>query len=1038
MRTSVMTLWTLGMISDTSLLLDNAVMESRYDSAERSGRVTSLSTPLVILGKSGAGKTSLSLTLRDKAIPEAEGPPKTLGLEETLVEVSYVDMSWRDAGLYFLANLIDNEFTRALLFSVAFELEKQRVQLKKICSLGKVKVMLLKISLFAPLITLVVIFQITLPFNLFLFICCCFYALVNHSHNIHFIMGYGSALTVVSLCRILAQNYPASLEIQCLITRLMSSTILAYLISMCLGAGLGGGMSVGLCLFYPIAHGEDTNISILSAYTFLIIGHLAPFLKVFIKDSMLHNFVYMAFNMIVCVFLHRFPNELLFYSSFGLLTGYTLFFGLECGQKIAPMLCIGGNRNIFWTNITGFFLGCFVSYEFGWSIKPSSAVSLAFSVCMSAFAIFMLWHYYEDTNYISQYVSALQSLLDSPVNPRKPARIAVIDCAGDEVYRDAQHVYMTTFSNYIIVFRITDVDNDNCDCDATFEDVSQWLSSVSAHITASVPCVYLVATHRDTQKHRDRSSRLDRLEKRLQLHYGHLLMPVSRNADRCEVIFQIENHLRNASDAHLNRLRRSIVEHARSQEVPLVWFHFLDIVRSDTSREKLGGPLVDVTSLFDLVQHKCELWSIEEFTEMLQYFNDCGEIFFGGEDVQLSLFVLLDRSILSDIVRCLMRISSDGQQEDRPESYFDLDEIKRRLSHLVPVDSFSRLLAFLEALNFVLPVEPASFPSTFWVPFNLSMCSEALEDGLESLSRLCTAEFDFHPFNPSPLFLRLLPLCKRLHSGAEEVKLFRNAARFSVSGLHCIVRVTKASPHAISVLLMGPEDRSCAPAVLHQLTCLVRHLCVSHFRALRFSLRLKCLSCSEPRLLLLYDADKQPFRRQGRNRCRCGAERPGVGRVRPPDLVLSAGHVISFRFATDVLLLCHSAPPKRLLEVLGRVTDDNARRPMQLWAEGTAGEECWASRIASAHLNEARAAVVLVTAASNACGACLHKMEAAWKQANMRLIPVLMETSAPLPSLLSSLKPLSGLWEDEDEERLYNELSRTLDQVKDIQVSHRK
>lgn len=64
-------------------------MDGYFDDAERRGEVAAHTAPLVLVGDSGAGKTSLALTLRHKSLPpEPKGPPKTLGVEETLVEVS--------------------------------------------------------------------------------------------------------------------------------------------------------------------------------------------------------------------------------------------------------------------------------------------------------------------------------------------------------------------------------------------------------------------------------------------------------------------------------------------------------------------------------------------------------------------------------------------------------------------------------------------------------------------------------------------------------------------------------------------------------------------------------------------------------------------------------------------------------------------------------------------------------------------------------------------------------------------------------------
>ena len=361
LHVSIPTLWTLGLISDTSLILDPNSMERRFDSAERSGRVTSHTPLLVLLGKCGAGKTSLSLTLRDQPLmPESAGPPKTLGLEETLVEVSYVDMSWREVGRRFLEMVNNSEFIRALLFFVAADVGKQRLIMKSGVSFGHVKTMIVQGVLFTCITTFVVWVRITLHFGLVLLICCALYSLVNCSHNLHFIVGEGCATAVTAINVALMQNYTSNVDISYTIKQLISTAFIIYFCMTFLGLGTGAGLAFALCLYCPKSDVEDSNISVGGVLSFMVFGHAAALVKSQ-KRSPLFHIVVIALSMSVCALVLYSCYKLPFYGSLGFSVGYVMLFGLECGQILQRKLSIGGNRNAILTNAVGFVAGCFVA-----------------------------------------------------------------------------------------------------------------------------------------------------------------------------------------------------------------------------------------------------------------------------------------------------------------------------------------------------------------------------------------------------------------------------------------------------------------------------------------------------------------------------------------------------------------------------------------------------------------------------------------------------------------------------------------------------
>lgn len=748
------TLYTLGFISETSLLLDDSVITSHLDLAEREGKVASHTAPLVILGNAGAGKTSLSLTLRDKELPASEGPPKTVGLQETLIEVSFVDRSWRELNQRFLEALSRTEFVRARMFCLAAIMKKYKEKLKGRFSNGQVKLLLMLLFIVYPFVISLLFSKKQMHLGVQMLIFCGFFALINQSHNVHFIMGYGSAIVIEIIRFGSAQNYALNDDIYRTARVLATVTFVTFFTTLFLGLGTGAGLMLCFCLFNPVVE-EKADIDLFHLFFFILIGHLIPILKPRYRSILFHLKV-VCVSFVMCFLVRQ--NTELFYCSTSFLIGYLIFFGIECGHNLAPKLSVGGNRNVFRTNAFGFTAGCFLVKGFGWNLTDHTPITIVFTIVTSAFSMYMLRSYHKNLKSQSHDVPLLQSLLDSSVSPKKPVRIALIDCAGDEVYHEAQHVYKTPFSVYIIVFRLIDIDTDNEDCDATFRNVSWWLNSVSAHAKASEARVYLVGTHKSTRADdiNKRMNCLNELERRLKRHFSHMLVRVPED-DR--LVFQIENRFRNYDDRDLQLLRKSIVENAQSKQVPLVWFHFLDIVREYKAHSNTLFPLPDLDQLYHLVKLRCELKDYDEFKEMLQYYNDCGEIFYDSYDAELSSRVLLDRSILVGVIRLLVP-RPDGQHQ--PQFGFSRENLMQRLSHFVPRDCLDHLLDFLQALNFLVPTDRTN--RFFWIPFNLPICESSgqLEADLEPLQ--CSAEFDFDTVHPSPLFLRLLSLCNHMQT----------------------------------------------------------------------------------------------------------------------------------------------------------------------------------------------------------------------------------------------------------------------------------
>ena len=619
------------------------------------------------------------------------------------------------------------------------------------------------------------------------------------------------------------------------------------------------------------------------------------------------------------------------------------------------------------------------------------------------------------------------------------SRFTLIDCAGEERFREIHHVYMSPFAIYIITFRVTDIDEDNSRCDATFNSLSDWINRVAAHVERSERRVYLVATHDSAAcaNPEERRRRSRNLEKRLFDKYSHLLVEVpSRKEDAEEtrtprVVFQIKIKVKEEGDEELKKLRRAIMQNATTERVPMPWFHFLDVIQDAREHRQETGISVmpSFGELFEQVNMMCELNDDkEEFKRMLQFFSDCGEIFFDSHKEFISPYVLLNRAILAKVV-CYL-VSTKERRCLMPSG-----ELKTHIRHLVSAEQTERvpeerIVDFLTSLNFLIPIhgEAGEEPS-FLIPFKLPRSSH-VPGALESPRQLCTAIFDFSDshFHPSPLFLQLLALCQRLQDSSPEAppaSICRNTASFTHGGIPYTISLLDHSPTKIWVHMYrgepDPDPKTRASTLLHQLNCLVQHLCATHFRSLNFTLQLVC-DCSlrrssDDKDIHLHEYRMAtatfPYTMPMRHHLPCSSPAFTQGMVFPrptdaslPKLHLSSTQCVDFRFATDICILSHKPPREDLLRTLKDLSEKKATRPVILSYRSLEEAHTDCSRqflLQKDHLAEASVIVILLHEGSSTCKPCREKFQETWGLKKVRLIPIVMELGIQIPSFFDTL-----------------------------------
>lgn len=388
------------------------------------------------------------------------------------------------------------------------------------------------------LLLLLLLFPGTVPFAVVLSSTCSFFFMINRSYNVHFMVGYGTAMCILLL-------HYALLQTQVKEPNMCYAFLIFFLYAMCLGLGTGAGVAIAHCIFHPFVVGQESP-SVFSALILIISSIIVAICRPRRRSVLFHLLV---------VALMVGINELLpvrcylWFSGVGATAGYVFLFGMETGQAIAPKLSIGGCRSVIVSTVIGFLMGYPLGHGLGRSLISHTPFSAICSTLLCIFIIYMEYNYYRLVYKPSHYVPILQGILDSSMTPCKPVRIALTDCAGDDIYRDSQHLYIAPISRFVVVFRATTLDTDNDMCDATFRIVSQWLDRVASHSKGREVRVHLVATHRATMRCSStvRADRMKTLEGRLRWIYSQMLTGVPREEkikdnEHQRLIFQVSEN----------------------------------------------------------------------------------------------------------------------------------------------------------------------------------------------------------------------------------------------------------------------------------------------------------------------------------------------------------------------------------------------------------------------------------------------------------------------------------------------------------------
>ena len=366
-------------------------------------------------------------------------------------------------------------------------------------------------------------------------------------------------------------------------------------------------------------------------------------------------------------YLSRRPFRLIDLSVIGLVVSFMTFLLVWINNEQLRMLFIafcGGFGEKIGTHVgqrftmTRFFISTVMKNRILWSIPAVLHGLLLVQLCYDSvsldinntvlnfiFGVLPLviaeWYRNRLLDYNSDALKAASKAEQSPERTM-PLNLSLWDFAGQELYYNTHHTFMSVHAVYIIVFSLVDFSKNS---GKQMERIQFWIESVRQHTNSSV---MLVGTHKDCVN----NQLLEEAENHLRsLKYvsSHLIF----NERSC--FFAIDNSKPIGEEDDILLLRSKIheavmkVKHV-SKSYPIKWREVyesvLDLCRNST-------PLITLSELRQRIV-KYHLEDTKELLKMLAFFHDNGDIIYDPVDSVLRQFVFLDPQVIIDIMQALV------------------------------------------------------------------------------------------------------------------------------------------------------------------------------------------------------------------------------------------------------------------------------------------------------------------------------------------------------------------------------------------------
>ncbi|CAE8585121.1 unnamed protein product, partial [Polarella glacialis] len=441
---------------------------------------------------------------------------------------------------------------------------------------------------------------------------------------------------------------------------------------------------------------------------------------------------------------------------------------------------------------------------------------------------------------------------DGETEAATPVVMQTWDFAGQEMYYNMAHVFLTALGLYVLVLDLSAWAPDAPPSRELLDSLDFWLAALLVH--APDARLVIVGSHIDTIPEPLRREVYTRVDGHLARRLGAMPSLHARlHANEvAQLLFFPVDNTRSTPEGRLTVecLRKALNELALSSvaslgRIPTRWAHFFNVLAANRS-----GPYIALEECARIAESLCLNVEMGELEPCLALFHRLGQLLYfkGSPAVVLDPQWLLDA--MAQVVACPKVLQQHSHLAMVLRQRGELSsELLGVLWHDLRFRGHTETLqAFLEQFDLLVP--GAEGQAEWLVPSLLPRRSKEASYSKEDRNPEATLLLDFHGALQRLLPTLLLRLIGQLRRQADSklrvFTVFQDFIALSVGSPPIMVTLDMfptAFPEVVRVCASGTAGRKLEPAPLKELLCALRQAMAAWLPNVSFSACIPCPSC---------------------------------------------------------------------------------------------------------------------------------------------------------------------------------------------------
>ncbi|XP_033095525.1 uncharacterized protein LOC117100086 [Anneissia japonica] len=469
---------------------------------------------------------------------------------------------------------------------------------------------------------------------------------------------------------------------------------------------------------------------------------------------------------------------------------------------------------------------------------------LNFLVPITAFIVYEWFAYMKVKKTTSIPITHVRQSMKASIRNESylDARLSLWDFAGQDMYYNTHHLFMSKQGVYLIVFNAVEA---VMNPEKQIKRLKFWLQSVAMHAEVENAVVFLVGTRRDSVGEKNAFLNfLNLARKHLYKRFSKLLAFHPSGS----LFFLIENA--SPLDEQRNILRAVIYNEIQKlkffqEKISLRYLLFNETLNKFRQRNCI---IVKFEDFSDEVKSTCNIMSKNELRRFLTFHDRSGDLIYNERDEILRNYVICDPQMLVDILQYLVNVPVPHKRNRTVSDYWQrLEDTgivdSKLLEHICREEGiwilYPYVIRFLVGTHLLFPLKITDHVDQvgkFFLSCRLPMINAMSNIWNSNDHSQDIFYFDFGEIIPEFILVRLIAKCCEVFTWD---KIYYNAARFRTSNSCLFVLNTNEISestyvrHLIKVAVHN-DDKAQAIHVLQKLISFTEEIIYRDFNPYHF------------------------------------------------------------------------------------------------------------------------------------------------------------------------------------------------------------